>query len=504
MDIAIIGGGISGVAAARVLKRFGHEVVIFERSATPGGVWAVAYPEVRLQNVAEHYRLSDFPWPFPPDLHPTREQILRYLGEVVRHFAIDLRTLHEVLALREVEGGWEMEVKGPDGVATRRFDYVVVAAGQYTGEKHRLPLADRERFPGQVLTDRDVQDLGVLADKRVAVVGFGKSAVDMAAFAAERGSKVNHVFRTPRWLLPRRFFGVHVANVLFSRMSTAFIPSWVQANDPERFLHARLRPVVGGFWSMIQTIVRAQTGVHGLHLDPEVRRRMKVLEPEATLPYEMRSATALAPDAYYPNVIEGNIEPHRGEPKGFTERGLLLADGTEIPADLIILSTGFGSPRFPYLPEKYRALLEGEHDGPQLYRHVVHPRIPRLAFAGYNHGFLHVPGVEIAVLWLAAVLRGDLVLPAPEEMERRIADIVRWKRENVLYEPSRGAAVSTRFHQYLDVMLGDLGLSPHRKSNPLAELVAPYSAGDYAGVLDEYQRSRAASPSPRTPLPLST
>jgi dimethylaniline monooxygenase (N-oxide forming) len=108
------------------------------------------------------------------------------------------------------------------------------------------------------------------------------------------------------------------------------------------------------------------------------------------------------------------------------------------------------------------------------------------------------------MLWLAAQLRGDLLLPPVEEMERQMAEIHRWKQENVLFEPSRSYAVSTRFHQYFDVLLGDLGLSPYRKSNPLFELVVSYSAGDYSGVLEEYAKSHAASPEPRRPLPLST
>ena len=77
MRIAVIGGGIAGIAAGRTLARFGHQTTVYERSASPGGVWTVAYPEVRLQNVASHYRLADFPWPFEPDLHPTAEQIVR-------------------------------------------------------------------------------------------------------------------------------------------------------------------------------------------------------------------------------------------------------------------------------------------------------------------------------------------------------------------------------------------------------------------------------------------
>ena len=125
--IAIIGGGISGISAARVLLRFGHEVVVLERGPRLGGVWAVTYPEVRLQNIAEQYRLSDFPWPFPPDLHPTREQILRYLGEVVAHFHIDLRLSQKVVAMNEAPEGWDVEIESPDGASRERFDFVVIA-----------------------------------------------------------------------------------------------------------------------------------------------------------------------------------------------------------------------------------------------------------------------------------------------------------------------------------------------------------------------------------------
>lgn len=504
MRIAVIGGGISGIAAARVLLRFGHDVVVFERGDTPGGVWTVAYPDVRLQNIAEHYRLSDFPWPFTPDLHPTREQILAYLRAVVAHFRVDLRTRHEVAAMHELPDGWELEVRTPQSTARERFDYVVSAIGQYTGDQQVLALPGRERFAGRVLTDRDVRDLAQLAGARVVVVGFGKSAVDMATFAAERGARVDHVFRAPRWLIPRVLFGVHASNIVFTRASTFMLPAWVHPSAPERFLHERMAPLVDGFWAMIGGLMRLQTGLHGWHRDPAVRRRMAVLRPTNTFPFEMRSASALAPDRYFPLVIDGRIEPYRGEPAGFTETGLRLADGRELACDLVVLSTGFQSPRFPFLPPHHRRWLEGEPDGVQLYRHLLHPRIPRLAFAGYNHGFLHVPSVEIATLWLCALLRGDLELPPTAELERRIEEIRAWKRAHSLFEPSRSCNTSTRFHQYLDVLLGDLGLSPYRKSNPLAEVVAPYTAADYTGLIDEYEQARTAMRLPRRPLPLST
>lgn len=504
MRIAVVGAGISGVAAARVLSHFGHDVVVYERSASLGGVWAVAYPEVRLQNTAEHYRLSDFPWPFEPDLHPTREQILRYITAVIEGFGLDVRTRHEVLAMHEEPDGWRLELRSVDGEHDERFDHVVLAIGQYTGAPQPIDLEGRERFAGRILVDREIHDLDVLADKRVAVVGFGKTAVDLATLAAARGSQVHHVFREPRWLIPRVLLGIHGANILFSRMSTAMIPAWVQPTAAERFLHTRMRPLVAGFWAMVATLVRMQSGLHGWHLDAGARRRMQLLVPQTPVPHQMRSAIALAPDGYFRLVMQGKIEPHRGEPMALDAHGLRLADGRTIPCELVVLSTGFTSPRFPFLPERHRERLEREPDGPQLYRHLVHPRIPRLSFAGYNHGFLHVPSVELGMLWLCAHLRGDLELPPPEEMERRIAEILAWKREHILFEPSRSCAINTRFHQYLDVLLGDLGLPPYRKANALAELLAPYTAADYAGMLDEYERSRVGATGPRRPLPLST
>jgi len=504
MRIAVIGGGIAGIAAGRTLARFGHQTTVYERSPSLGGVWTVAYPEVRLQNIAAHYRLADFPWPFEPDLHPTAEQILRYLRAAVEQLDIDVRTRHEVLAMHEEPTGWRVELRTPDGDVTERFDHVVVATGHFTGPPQTIELEGRERFRGRIMVDREVNDLEVLARKRVAIVGFGKSAVDLATFAAARGSEVHHVFRTPRWLLPRLLFGLHSAHVVFARMSTAMIPAWVQPNAVQQFLHARLRPVVAGFWSGLATAMRVQYGLHPLHVDAGARRRLRLLMPELSIPNEMRAAVALAPDDYFPLVAKGKIEPHRGQPVGVTEDALRLADGTEIPCDLVVLSLGYATMRFPFLPERYRALLEADPEGPQLYRHLLHPRIPRVSFAGCNQAFLFVPGVEISMLWLAMLLQGDMELPPLAEMEARIDEVRQWKREHVLFDPSRGPAVNTRFHQYVDVLLRDIGLSPYRKRNPLAEVLMAYTAADYDGLFDELQASRAAATRPLRPLPVST
>ena len=163
------------------------------------------------------------------------------------------------------------------------------------------------------------------------------------------------------------------------------------------------------------------------------------------------------------------------------------------------------SPRFPFFPDRYRQLLEAENDGVQLYRHLLHPRIPNVAFAGFNHGFMHVPAVEVGMLWLAAWLDGDLALPSADDMLQSMTRVLEWKRRYINYEPSRSCAVNTRFQQYIDILLKDLGVSPYRKMpNILAELFSQYGAADYRGILEEYRSKRDPARLPRTLVAVDT
>src|ERR1051325_4888326 len=107
------------------MRGFGHDVIVYEKSDRIGGVWATAYPGVTLQNIAEHYRLTDFPWPFKPQHHPTADEVRRYLDAVVAHFRLDIRLSHEVTTLAETPDGWDVALRSPAGETIEPFDYVL-------------------------------------------------------------------------------------------------------------------------------------------------------------------------------------------------------------------------------------------------------------------------------------------------------------------------------------------------------------------------------------------
>jgi hypothetical protein len=503
--VAVIGAGISGIAAANILQKNGFSVVVFEKSEQVGGVWAVAYPDIRLQNIGRQYHLSGFPWPFTPDFHPTGDQILRYLREAVKQLQIDVCLRHEVLALEEEANGWLVHYKSPQGSYTESFDYVMISVGQYTESKNRPHFPGEEHFNGTIVTERDIGSLELFTGRQVVVVGFGKSAVDMATFAAKQSQQVTHLFRTPRWLIPEWIGGMHMTYALFSRFGTVMMPGWAQPTLAERFLHNRLGFVVSTFWQLIALIFRLQIQAEGRKKGQAAKERLQRVIPQHKLVPDLRSAGALAPESYFPLIAEGCILPYQGEIAGFSPEAVQLTNGEQIPCDLVVLSLGSQTPIFPFLPEKYRCLLEGETDGVQLYRHLIHPRIPRLGFAGFNHGFMHVPAVEIGTLWLCAVLQGELELPSPEVMEQSIERVRQWKRAHIHFEPSRSCAVNTRFQQYIDILLKDLDISPYRKlPNLFAEIFGRYMADDYRTVLEEYNQQRRGKRAALRPLPVDT
>lgn len=501
MRIAIIGAGVSGIAAAHTLRKCGHTPLVFEKSTEIGGVWANTYPTVRLQNTAAHYHISDFPWPFVPDEHPTTEQIMRYLRAATDHLKIDIRLRHEILDLEHRPDGWLVRYRSPSGPAEKHFDFVIVSSGQYSGTPRRPKFVGTDNFGGELITAHDVRDLdATFSGKRVIVVGFGKTAVDLATLAMTRAKETHHVFRTPRWLVPERIAGIHYTYPFFSRYGTAMIPSWTHPSRAERILHQRLPLAVRSFWDSLSALLRAQVRVKGFLKGAQARARLRTVLPPHNLLKDMRSATAQEPRGYYRAIAKGMIQPAHAEIHGFSAKGVLLDDGREIAADLVVLSLGSLSPTFPFLANRYRHLLESEPDGAQLYRHLLHPRIPHLAFAGFNHGFMHIAAVEVGMLWLSAYLRGDLTLPTTGEMEHEIDRVRAWKRANINFEPARSCAVNTRFMQHLDTLLLDLGLSPYRKLPSLsAEFFRRYGAKDYAGLVEEYERQRSVSPKLRPP-----
>jgi len=199
--IGIIGAGVAGLAAAKTLLAEGYDCIVFERADRLGGVWAQGYVDFGVQVQKELYEFPD--WPLPaetPDFTPG-PIFQAYLESYCDHFAIrpHLRLATNVLSVDRQEGdgtGWEVRVDSAGQTATETFDLVVVATGLYSQTPNIPDYPGRESFGGEILHAYDIDTRAPLQGRRVAVIGYGKSATDICGEAAE--------VRTPIWYFATR------------------------------------------------------------------------------------------------------------------------------------------------------------------------------------------------------------------------------------------------------------------------------------------------------------
>ncbi|MEM7567844.1 MAG: NAD(P)/FAD-dependent oxidoreductase, partial [Pseudomonadota bacterium] len=182
--VAVIGAGVSGLAAGRAFKARGHDVTILERAQDLGGVWdpARSYPEVQTQSPKDLYRYTSKPMPDAFPEWPKGPQVHAYLSEFAAENALgDLiryGTAVETMARREDGApGWTLTLKDDAGQREESYDFVAVCTGQFS-EKNRLAHPGMEAFEaagGRVLHSSEYNDAGAVKDRDVVVLGFSKS-----------------------------------------------------------------------------------------------------------------------------------------------------------------------------------------------------------------------------------------------------------------------------------------------------------------------------------------
>ncbi len=482
--VAVIGAGISGLVTAKVFCEDGFDVQVFEKEATLGGVWSAShtYPGLRTNNTRETYAFTDFPYPEGTDLYPRAEQVRSYLESYADHFAIrdkirfgaEVARVSRVPAVARPGGGdaFEVETRGPAGAAaSRRFDYVVACDGVFsTPELPRFP--GEERFAGPVLHSSQAVDPTLAKDKRVVVVGGGKSALDCAAWAAQQGRSSTLLVREPHWMVPRLFFGkVRSDAVIVTRFNELFLayhtPSWGEA-----FLHRRLRPLVTLWWKGVGKLLERMT------------RPPEALRARGPLSHAIPNV-GVGPD-FYALVREGRGAALRGAIRRFTgPESIELESGEELKADLVVCATGWRQ-SVDFLDEELRDAVSagGRY---RLYRSILPPRVPGLGFVGYASSIQCQLTSEIGAHWLAALFGGALSLPPPEAMEEEIDRVLAWA-ERVVPNRPEGYFIGGFLAHYLDDLLRDMGVSTRRERNPLREFFGPLWAERYRGVGSERRR----------------
>ncbi|KAM0864667.1 hypothetical protein ACQ4PT_043768 [Festuca glaucescens] len=505
--VAIIGGGISGLAAAKQMAAY--DPVVFEATPSVGGVWKhCVYRTTRLQTPRPDYEFSDYSWPNRDDpTFPTHTEIGDYLEGYADEFdlwryiafgskVVDIKYLGGPQAgFTELWSGtgkaplqgrpmWEVGVATGGVVQYYKFEFIVMCAGKY-GDVPRMPVFPAgkgpEVFKGQVMHSLDYcklseeESVELMRGKKVVVVGYKKSAIDLAnecsqANQGEGGQACTMLVRTLHWVVPSYsiwglpffiFFSTRFSQLIYERPNQSFF----------RFLLCLLlSPLRAAVSKFIESYLswKLPLGKYGLTPDHPF------VEDYASC------QMAILPDGFFDMADRGLVRFQRASGGwSFCEDGVVLADGTKVEADLVFLATGFeGKDKLrAVLPDPFRSLVVNKSSMMPLYRGTIHPLIPNMAFVGYVESVSNLHTSELRCRWLSGLLEGRFELPTVRAMAAHVEDEVEAMRRTTRFY--RRHCISTYSIHDSDGMCADLGAATRRKANWIAELFAPYNNKDY-------------------------
>ncbi|KAF8994699.1 hypothetical protein BDQ17DRAFT_1401381 [Cyathus striatus] len=335
------------ITAYTLLQDGFSNVQLITRDKSVGGVWAREriYPGLTINNVYGEFRFSSLP--MPPPINPTGgrlsgEDMCNYMESFADAFLKDkirLRLRTEVWSIRR--GGKAPWIINVENLTTGlhehlEFDKLVVCTGGCSAPRIPPSLSvtsmQRAGFRGLVLHSNEFDGGSIV------VVGGGKSAQDISSYLANEGRKVTVVFDTMD-----AFLGTPITLPAFirkSRFLPIISPHIELRTRLERFLHGTWlgAKIVHFLWDNI-----TQTGFNTFKIPPE-----SPLRRAHSLFWSIRTNDEGAgrPNGFHALVNAGVIEviaPAHVEGYATDGRSVLLSNGKNVPADVVVLCTGYTS-----------------------------------------------------------------------------------------------------------------------------------------------------------------
>ncbi|KAI3709732.1 hypothetical protein L2E82_39498 [Cichorium intybus] len=501
--IGIIGGGISGLAAAKQLAE--HNPIVFEATDSIGGVWKhCSFRTTKLQTPRCDYEFSDYPWPLRDNTSfPSYNEILEYLNSYANHFdlfkfinfnskVVEIRLAKDHLespsklsTLLPGKPVWEVAVQtsGSTAIQWYGFEFIVVCMGKY-GDVPIIPTYGRNKgpevFKGKVMHSQEYSKLDaeessqLLKGKKVVIIGYKKSGIDLAVECAEAnqgddGKACTMVVRTSHWTVPHySIWGLPFYLFYSTRFS--------------QFLHAR--PNQGTLRTLLCQLLSPARKAASKIIESYLLWKLPLvkygLKPDHPFEEDYASCQmAILPESFFPEADKGKINFKRSSNWWFWEGGVEFDDNTKLEADVVLLATGYDGKKKlrTVLPEPFRSFLEYPSGMLPLYRGTIHPLIPNMGFMGYVESVSNLQTSEIRCKWLARLVGGKFKLPSMEKMLEQVnTEMEIMKNTTRFYKRT---CISTFSINHNDEICEEMGWNSWRKKSWLAEAFSPYNSQDY-------------------------
>ncbi len=191
LDVAIIGAGPVGLAAAIACKRAGLSYAVFDKGCVVNAIFD--YPTyMTFFTTAPELEIGGHPLVTGHD-KPDRKDALMYYRLVAQRENLKVRQYSEVKKVHAAPAGFTLEVEGQDGeMSALEARRVIVATGYYDNPLQLgLPGENAENVSHYYTEGHPFWKLNVT------VIGAGNSAADAALDLWRSGANVTMVVRAP-------------------------------------------------------------------------------------------------------------------------------------------------------------------------------------------------------------------------------------------------------------------------------------------------------------------
>ncbi len=464
--VAVIGGGVSGLAAAKAFDERGHRVLGFERSHDFGGVWELSrsYPDVQTQSPKDLYCYTDHPMPEDYPEWPKGPQVHAYLHSYAQKHNLGrlfrLNTNVKTMERRD-EGGWTLTLDEAGRERTQEVDFVAVCTGQFS-DKNIISHPGQDGFEaagGAVMHSSEYTDPGMVEGKRVVVLGGSKSATDIAVNAANNGARSVHwVYLEPVWRVPYFVGGINFKRLLYMRAQEQQFNAWGK-NALQRVVAAIFKPLVWANFRGLETMLKTQLGLKKYGMVPKV-----------PIEKDVSCSVPIVTPGLFEALKAGKIKNIEGTFDRYDGKTIHMTGGEKVEADVSILAVGWKL-GVPYLPQEHQSKLIEKDGQYRVYRLAVNPDLPDMGFVGFNSSFCTVLSAEMIANWLVRFMDGQLAdQPSEAQMNANIEMMLNWKRNERPAAQIYGGLCSAPFHfKHFDELLADMGAKKRKRGNPLAE-----------------------------------
>ncbi|MFB6893804.1 flavin-containing monooxygenase [Kitasatospora sp. NPDC056327] len=385
LDVLVVGAGISGIGAARYLKTElpAKSFAILEAREASGGTWDLfRYPGIRSDSDLHTFGYEFKPWRDEQSIADA-PRILAYLRQAATENGLDahIRYHHRVTAASwsSDRARWTVEAErtGTGERTTLTCGWLFGAGGYYRYDEGFTPhFEGRERFAGTIVHPQHWPERLDYAGKRVVVIGSGATAVTVVPAMAATAGHVTMLQRTPTYVMP------------------------VSRKDPvANVLKKVLGPRRGYALTRRRNVARQRVIWSFCRKHPKTARRLirwantRQLPPGYPVdvhfnpPYDPWDQRLCAvPDGdLFRAIREGRASVATDRIATFTERGVLLESGRELPADIVVTATGLNVQAFGGFP----LTVDGREVRPAdtvAYKGMMLSGVPNFAFAiGYTN-----------------------------------------------------------------------------------------------------------------------